>query len=324
MLLNTHDHLVSAAPQSQLLHVISVVSNPVGYNQRYKLYEQFVSHMRTFKNVHLVTVELALGERAFETTARGDSNFRFRTWDELWHKENLINLGIARLPEDWQYVAWIDGDIAFTNPHWVNQTLQELQSKMVLQLFENAIDLGPNGQFHQQHTSLTSLYAQGKPLAVNSDYGYGTFGHPGFAWAARREAIDGMGGLIDWAALGSGDHHMSLAFIGQVEKSMPGGLHPAYVRRAKAFQAQTERYIRRDIGFTPGTLTHFWHGKKDLRGYQSRWGIIQKNQYDPDHDIKPDSQGVLQLVDHGDHRSIQLRDDIRRYFRSRNEDGIDL
>jgi hypothetical protein len=305
------------------LHVISVISNPVGYASRYKLYNEYAKHMAHF-NINLITVELAFGDRPFEITTQHPNNVQLRTWDEIWHKENMINIGISRLPPDWEYVAWVDADIHFTNSKWVEQTISALQHHMVVQLFQNAIDLGPNGEVVETHGGFGYLYSQGRSNKLTSQYGYGDFMHSGYAWAARREAIDHMGGLLEWPILGSADHHMALAMIGQVKYSYPGGININYIDRLNQFQANCERYIRRDIGYVPGTITHFWHGKKASRQYQSRWDILIKNQYDPDIDIKKDWQGVLQLVDHGDLRSINLRNDIRKYFRQRSEDSIDF
>lgn len=298
-----------------------MVSNPVGYKSRYRLYEQFLHHMKGF-DVSLTTVEVIFGDRAPAVTP-SQNHYTFRSWDELWLKENALNLAIARLPDDWNYVAWLDADIAFSNPYWVNQTINALQHHMVVQTWSDCADLGPNGEIFQTHKSLAGLYSSGAPMKITSTYGQGSYAHPGFGWAARREAIDHMGGLIDWSGVGSGDHHMALALIGNVGLSLPGGITSAYTRRAFDFQARCEKYIRRDLGVVPGTILHHFHGRKKDRGYENRWKILSHNQYNPDTDIKYGANGVLQLVDHGDHRSIKLRDDIRRYFRSRNEDSID-
>lgn len=326
MLYNTKHKTVST-PSSQTLHVIAVVSNPVGYKSRYKHFEQFHRHMMGF-NVELTTVDLAFGERE-HVAPLGHNHLQIHTWDEVWHKENMINLAMSRLPPDWQYVAWIDGDIAFTNPHWVQQTINQLQHHMVVQLFQDAIDLGPNGETIQTHSGFGYNYATGKPPVLNNGDYYGVkaggvFWHPGFAWAARREAINHMGGLIDWAVLGSADHHMALAMIGQADRSLPKGVAPSYRRRLKSFEAACERYVRRDIGYVPGTIVHYWHGKKKDRKYQSRWDIVTQYKFNPDTDLKKDWQGVIQLVDHGDARSIGLREAIRSYHRQRSEDSIDL
>lgn len=326
MLLNTHTTLTHP-DQDQTLYVVAVVSNPVGYNSRYRLFNQFVEHMKSFPNVHLTTVELAFGERD-HVVSPGHNHIRLRTWSEVWHKENMLNLGIASLPESAQYIATIDGDIHFTNPHWVTQTINQLQHHMVVQLWESAIDLGPNGEHMKNYTSLASLYSKDLPFKVTGGGYYGvtstgTYAHPGFAWAYRREALDAVGGLIDKAVVGAGDHHMALSLIGQGERSLPGGVSPAYRKMILSWQDRAEKNIRRDVGFVPGTITHYFHGKKTDRKYETRWKVIVNNQYDPDTDLKYDSQGVLSLVDHGDIRSVLLRESLRHYFSARNEDSID-
>jgi hypothetical protein len=44
-------------------------------------------------------VELAFGNRPFEVTDPDNPrHVQVRSGHELWHKENLVNLGVARLP----------------------------------------------------------------------------------------------------------------------------------------------------------------------------------------------------------------------------------
>lgn len=122
----------------------------------------------------------------------------------------------------------------------------------------------------------------------------------------------------------AGDRHMALFYIGKGQASLNKNLHPHYHSMVADWEERAAKYVRRDMGYVPGTILHAWHGKKKDRKYAERWEILVENQYSPWRDLKPDWQGLYQLVDHGDRRSLQLRDDIRRYFRSRNEDSIDL
>lgn len=71
-------------------------------------------------------------------------------------------------------------------------------------------------------------------------------------------------------------------------------------------------------------IYHHWHGRKGARQYWDRWKILETNDFDPYHDVKRDSQGLWQLIDHGDDRSLKLRDQIRAYFRQRSEDSDQL
>lgn len=297
-------------------YVVAVISNPVRYTSRYALYEKFREHMKA-SGVKMLTVELQLGDRCFQITEKDNPmHLQLRTWDEIWHKENMINLGIARLPVDWEYVAWVDADVTFTNPNWPLDTVQALQHNYFVQMFQNAIDLGPNGETIQLHNGFVWSYLNGRPCGKD----YMGLGHPGFAWAARREAIDYVGQLLDMGILGAGDRHMALSMIGRAESSFSKHVTSEYARHVLRWQDRCEKYIKRDIGYTPGTILHNWHGRKKDRGYQDRWQILIKNQYDPELDLLRDWQGLYKLSD----RSIKLRDDIRRYMRSRKEDSIDL
>ncbi len=198
-------------------------------------------------------------------------------------------------------------------------------------MWSHAQDLGPDHEPINAHLGFAYCHNTGvswsmpgvgydaRPAAVPYHYW-----HPGYAWAARRDAIDATGGLIDWSVLGAADMHMAKCLIGRASEGTSPGLHPNYTRRLRAWQETAERHVRRNLGHVPGLINHYWHGKKAQRFYWDRWKILVHNQFDPDADLKRDWQGLYQLVDHGTPRSIGLRDGIRAYFRSRNEDSIDL
>jgi hypothetical protein len=307
------------------------VSNPVRYASRYRLYRLFEKHVKDSGAV-LLTVELAFGERPFEVTEPCNPlHVQLRSGHELWHKENLINIGIGRLPADWRYVAWVDADIQFARADWVQETLHQLQHHAFVQMWSHAQDLGPNHEPINTHLGFAYCHNTGIPWS-KSGAGYGArsasapyhYWHPGYAWAARRDAIDATGGLIDWAVLGAADMHMAKCLVGRASEGTAPGIHPNYARRLNAWQETAERLIRRNLGHVPGLINHYWHGKKAQRFYWDRWKILVQNQFDPDIDLKRDWQGLYQLVDHGTPRSIGLRDGIRQYFKSRNEDSIDL
>lgn len=297
------------------LHVIAVISNPCRYRSRYELYRRFEQSVRA-SGAQLWTVEAAFGKRPFAVTDPANpQHLQVRTRCELWHKENLINLGIARLPHDWEYVAWVDADVSFARPDWVEETVHQLQHHPIVQMFSIAQDLSPAYEPFQTHKGF--CYSYHKKLKGGGAY---EFWHPGFAWAARRDTIDALGRLMDWAILGAADHHMALALIGEAKRSMPGGLSRTYTDWVYMWQDRAERYVQRNIGYVEGLLLHYWHGKKCDRRYVERWDVLVKNKFDPLLDLKRDSQGLYQLTDH----SVKLRDQIRLYFRQRNEDSIDL
>jgi hypothetical protein len=326
-------------PQEVDLHkfyVITIISNPVRYNSRYDLYWKF-ANMCTAAEVKLITVEQAFGDRPFVVTDRDNPmHLQVRSEDELWHKENMINLGInylMQLDPDAKYVAWVDADVFPMMPprQWFLETYHALQHYQVVQMFEYAQDLDPRfNPIGNLHMGFMAAWVNGGyklpdrsgyfRMGCEKDY-YTRHGHPGYAWAATVEALSHLGGLIDKSILGAGDRHMALSLVGAVAQSIPQQMSEGYVKTLTQWQERAARWIKRDVGYVGGTITHYWHGKKVNRGYVDRWKILIDNVYDPNTDLKKDAQGLYQLETYTD-RQIMLRDQIRTYFRSRNEDDI--
>jgi len=312
---------------SEDLYVVTAVFNPRRFLSRYRLYEDFAK-MVTDAGGILYTIELAFGDRPFAVTQSDNPrHVQLRTWHELWHKERLLNLLIDRLPPAAQKIAWIDADVVFSRPDWVKETLELLEHYYFLQMFSHSRNLGPDYEpigpevtsfawefYHgdKEHsrfgTPTPDYYMYGEPL-----------GHPGYAWAARREALDHVGQLIDWGILGANDRHIAFGLIGKMEESLHPNLSQRYRAKCLRWQERAEQYIGRDIGIMPGLVYHHWHGKLKDRRYHDRWRILVETGFDPDLDLKSDSQGVYQLTE----RSQALRDGLRAYFRARNEDSID-
>lgn len=303
---------------ADLLTVIAVVSNPLGTLSRPALARVFVQHMRQ-SGVHLVLVEAALGERPHELADLAGPDMTYvpvRHKTIVWHKESLINIGLSRIPKDAAYVAWIDADVQFRSATWAADTVTALQQFEVIQPWQNAYDLGPKGQHLELHTSFASLYQQQKPIFPTWRSGY-VFGHPGYAWAARRETLESTGGLFDAAALGSADHNMALAILGRVTETFPGDISPQFTDALLAWQARAIRFVGYRMGFLPGTIEHLFHGPKAKRGYVSRWDILRRYKFNPLTDLKHNLDGVIELTGN----KPGLQHDIEVYFAARDEDS---
>lgn len=300
--------------KNDFLYVVSVISNPARFKRRYQLFNEYTERMNKNPKVKLYTTELQLGNRPFAT----NSTFKVRSNHNLWHKENLINYTIARLPEEANYIAWIDADITFLNPQWAEETIEKLQEFNVVQPWTSAIDMGPNQEIMQTHESFCSVYHKNsRCYKVGKQYIYP---HPGYSFAFRKSVLNQIGGMIDFAIVGSGDHHMATAFIGQVEKSIHNQVHPRYREKLMAYQKLCDQFIQKKIGHVHGIIIHHFHGKKKDRQYTSRWDILIKNDFNPDTDISYDLNRLFQF--NGNKPELEL--EIQCYSYSRNEDSIDL
>lgn len=301
------------------LHVITALANPIRWHSRARLYRQFEQHMIE-SGVQLTVVECAYGDRPHEFAGNPRVNHvPVRARSVLWTKENLLNIGLARLPQDWRYVAWLDADITFRKPDWANETVHALQQYDIVQPWSDCYDLGPGDDHLQVHRSFCRLVHEGAAIRPDGPAGY-TFAHPGYAWAATRRALGLMGGLIETAALGAGDHHMALALLGRVQQSVARGVSAGYLRPLVQWQARAQQHIAGNIGYVPGSIEHSWHGPKVKRAYVDRWDILTRNAFDPQADLIRNTWGVLELAGN----KPQLRLDIDRYFRARDEDSNSL
>jgi hypothetical protein len=316
-----------------MLHVIAVVNNPERWKSRIALYRQFERHMHA-SGVHLITVEHAFGERPFEVTSSGNPDHvqvRGGRPQEIWLKEALMNLGVRqnltrRFPE-WRYVAFIDADIEFLRKDWAEETVHELQHVSVLQPWSHSVDLGPNcevitnenGRDVDRSFCAAVLAGDAHVPTDKGPYPADRRQHCGYAVAMRRETYDGLGGLMDWVITGAADWYMAYAFA-EITLPLEGRFSEGYRRRLLEFAERSKRVVKRNIGVVPGTIAHSWHGSKKKRGYVSRQDVLARSNFDPDIDLALDSQGLPFLATD----NYELRDGLRQYFKSRNEDSIDV
>jgi hypothetical protein len=348
-------------PVTAPLHVIAVISNAMRFESRYRLYRAFEHMVEHSGGAILTTVELATRDRHFEVTDhRNPRHLQLRSPSVLWHKENLVNLGIqhlSRTDPDWEYVAWIDADVTFLRSDWATEAVHLLQMYDVIQMWTSSVDLGPHGEPIANCTSLIANWMQNEHILqpwsrqdgkadakpafslldssthdgseVHGQHGHHGHGkpppapgllHTGYAYAARRSAIADLGGLGDIGILGSGDRSMAYALIGEVDKSFPKGIHPSYAEYWRTWQERAEQHIRRNVGVMAGTLVHHFHGSKQHRRYQDRWKVLVEHQFQWLRDIKYSPQGTLEWT----HANPVLERDVRHYFAVRNEDSTDL
>jgi len=318
------DHIVNHINNHQLvndstLHVVTMISNSARYHSRYRLFREFEQRMLATPNVKLYVVEVAFGDRHHEVTSSDNpQHLQLRTTQELWHKENAINLGVRHLlPHDFKYVAWIDADVTFLNANWALETIHALQHRHVVQPWSEAIDTGPYGNVMNTFTSFTSLVAKGIKQQSHKDEPY-KYGHSGFAWASTRAFWENVNGLMDFPVLGSADHHMAWATIGKVHLSVHGKMVDSFKQRCKEWQDRAFQVTNGHLGYVPGALIHHFHGPKTKRFYRERWQILVDHKFCPDKDLRRDSQGLIYVVNKPD-----LLEEIRDYMSSRQEDSID-
>lgn len=307
--------------EAKNLHVFTTRSNPLRWEAPDALYRNFADHMIA-SGVTLHVIECAYGDRPFVCEVPGVDHIGVRAESRIWVKENLLNIGVRRNPQA-QYIAWVDADVTFRNPHWATDTLHALQLWPVVQPWDTALDLGPKDEIIAVHKSFAKVLHDGGPVVPankkwwQGDGGPYSYPHSGYAMALTRQAYGDLGGFLDIGGMGSGDHHMALGLVGQAHISMPDGTTENYRRHVMRWQERALRHVNGRIGYVPNTIEHGYHGPKRARGYISRWDMFTKHQFTPDEDLKVNADGVYELAGN----KPDLQRDFDRYLMSRNEDS---
>lgn len=311
-----------ATPET--LYVVTVLFNPFDFESHKKKYRDFENYIK-WSGAHLTTVEIAFGERPFEHTQSGNpDHVQLRTSEVLWHKERGMNLGIQhvlkRFPKA-KYIGWFDDDIKFANPNWVADTIKALHHYCVVQPFSQAGSLNPNYEAGWLCDGRIKYFIEKRGFHQHppKQLHYTAGGHPGLAWAARRETLEALGGLLDVGVTGSGDTYMANALMGDVIFNSRTGMSEGFKKALLIWQKKCDKHVCKNIGYAPGLVLHYWHGKYKIRGYDKRWDIACFHKYDPYEDIEIAPNGLYRWTGN----KPELAHDLRLSSRNRNEDSID-
>ena len=299
-------------PIEKKLNVIVVISNPCLYATRYKLFNEFIKRLEEDEYVEVFVVELIYKNQKFIVTDSNNKNHLQLKCDvPIWHKENMINLGVKLLPKKWKAFAWIDADLEFENNSWALDALKVLNgSKDILQLFSHCVDMNKDETTIQLFNSFGYNFCKNKKYTTKGlDYW-----HPGYAWAITRKAYEKIGGIYDKGILGSGDNIIALSLINNTKPLLNYNYDPDYKQSMLDYQA-VSKTLR--IGYVPGVIRHYFHGTKKNRKYTERWQILIKHQYSPIKHLTYNDDGILVPTPEC---PKDFLDDIMKYFKERKED----
>jgi hypothetical protein len=302
------------------LYVIVPYFNFVNYQTGGDNLSIFLDNIDLHRGARVVIVE------GYQDTASQLPDFSDRVFkhikvpvrDALWVKENLINIGFQQLPPTWEYGAWVDRDIVFCNPHWVDETIEQLQRCDMVQPWKECCYL--NDLYEHDPLEFGEWQVAKKELAYSfcsievakrkdPSAPPAGFSHPGQAWAIRRDFFEKIGGLYDLSILGNGDGIVMYGILGRID-------HPAIQLLGKTAVAFARLLSDCRIGYSSGLILHYFHGPLAKRGYMSRLDIYRKHKFDPITFLYRDENNVLCLTEKGSVMALEARN----YFSSREED----
>lgn len=296
--------------------------NPARYKRRLSNYRIFRANLRA----PLVTVELSFDGHFELSKEDADVLIQISGGAVLWQKERLLNLAIKSVPQNVRSIAWMDCDIVFERPDWVEEAKRQLSEVNIVQLFSDLIELDadsyqPNAKYHKLRPTGHGIASAINAGAITLDAATASLEALrlfmcGMAWATRREILDDHG-LYDAMIVGGGDTAMVHAIYGQFEKEIQ--LH--HLNRARQehylkWARPHHRAIAGKIMNVSGRVYHLWHGKLINRHYHDRHRLLAGFDFDPDIDLRIGANGAWQWA----RSRPDLEEFLVNYFLNRAED----
>lgn len=296
--------------------VITPYFNPQKYKSLRRNHSIFAKRLLD-QGANLLTIELTFGGVAPELT---DSYLgkvvHLRSNSIMWQKEQIINYALNNHMGAETKFAWIDCDVLFKNSSWIEEAENKLNDNDVVQLFKKVylLDKGdtyygaPYTIFFQSVIWQYKIHKNWLNRRRNKEL---PFSHPGFAWAARKDAFPN--GLYPYSVTGSGDTLMVDALLDSWD------IH-SYSRKftpnmRKSINSWRHKLKPLKIDYIPQDIYHLWHGSIKNRAYTTRHNTLVEHNFDPEEDVIIQN-GVLEWAS----PKCDLHNAVKEYFLHRNED----
>jgi len=301
------------------LWVITAFYNLAGWASRLENYRAFHREL----SVPLAAIEWNPSGRFQLAATDADRLIQVQGGDFMWQKERLLSRALSALPEHVRYVAWVDCDMIFTDPRWHRRIRRLLQDQLVVQPFRRVVYLGQEAtrrvvrdgvsvaqvlddtDANPTRPSFLDVFERVGDQIVSIDLHrrfdpqparpgqYNIMARPayGHAWAARMDAIRGIG-FYERCVMGGGDLLSAYGLIGQQEamianhRSVGWDFYGGASYRDWAQQAAETCRGRLTCG--DETVVHLHHGSLENRQYRSRIDGLARFELDIDRDIAAD------------------------------------
>lgn len=285
---------------------ISTFFNPAKYTNKIENYKIFRQDTKR-QGLKLCVVELAFDDVPFELNSSDAEiliQIRGSEKNILWQKEALLNIALKNLPNDCDKIIWIDCDIIFANNNWIAETSELLEKYVIVQPFSVATRMPKIDKYDSilniiSSTNINKL-KEGRAenekifsaayMRVNfSD----TLGHPGYVWAARRSIFENIG-FYDRMILGTGDAVLLEAFYSPLSCSVNAHASLKMKIDIERYAESLYSFVRGSVYYCNGAVFHLWHGDFKNRRYDNRYAVLKQNDFDPNKDVKINSDGLLE------------------------------
>lgn len=258
----------------------------------------YVSNILRKSNIPQYILELLYPGQ--EPSFEGENVIHLRANSYMFHKENLFNLLVEKLPKNYAKIVCMDGDVIFENEDWINDLDKELDMHDVVVPYHDGCNLDPYYE--------NVLFNAKTLLDTRYDVDEGPF-CSGYAIAFRRDYFEKIG-MYEYAIFGGGDKMNIVNFIRRTI------MINSFNSTKKDEHIQKLKDLNLSYSYLGGIIYHLYHGNATDRKYLERHDLLKNLNLDLD--IIKNADGVLEFKEPHKYNPI-----MKDYFFGRREDFID-
>jgi len=267
-------------------------ANNVQTRYLYEWHKNFRNYVRSY-GMNFQTVEVIFPGQEFQLTETNNTphDLQYNTEWIFAMRENLINVGVKHLPEDWEYMSWVDQHIFWEDPYWFEKCIWLFAHHNIVHM------LNGNHFYNLRNTTDYSLEGFGK---LYNQYGSSFEQHNpirqcGLAWGMRREIFEQLGGLLDICIGTKCDLYQNYAYMGSRYTSQTRNYE--YAQAIGAWQDHAIKVYDRKLGYLDSRVYHFMHCIEGCK--TSEYGLhvqaLMEFNFNPRTDMTRDFEGRLIL-----------------------------
>jgi len=235
----------------------------------------------------------------------------------MFYKEQLLNKLVPHVPKKYTKLIFLDADIIFDTPDWVDTTSAALNKFDIIQPYSESCWLTPdNTRIRSKKNSYAYAIVTKKDISNSTTHDY----HPGFAWAMKRDVFVKIGGFFEKSIIGGGDvtfvlnlfpFHVTDEFFFKASQSGFG----KYIIDAWREYNDAFKKVNPTLGYLSNKALHLFHGVKEDRQYISRYkNIADAMKGTWDDEVTTNSDGLFEF------KRPEMNSILLSYFKGRNED----
>lgn len=227
----------------------------------------------------------------------GDNIFHVSANSYMFHKENLFNLLVTKLPAQYTKIVCLDGDVLFSNPNWFND--------VAVALDENDVVVPYHDSYMVLH-DYSAVTAGGVTLVDNKSNYDNDIYNAGYCICFNRRFFDQVG-LFEYAIMGGGDRITLCQFVRRLIRISD------YQSTKKQDYMNTIKALDLKFTYLDSDVFHLPHGAGPNRQYLQRHSMLPDLNIDTE--LVKNADGILEFVNPEKYNHITYN-----YFKNRKED----